>query len=59
MSFAQQRLCNEFIRFLVALGLIADMMDMKDFETKHLVEKGLNAIKKSLLQIDGKECLTQ
>lgn len=26
---------------LVALGMIADMMDMRDFETKHLISKGL------------------
>ena len=30
---------------LVALGLVADMMDMRDFETKHLVEKGLRELK--------------
>lgn len=26
---------------LVALGMIADMMDLRDFETKHLINKGL------------------
>lgn len=26
---------------LVALGMVADMMDMRDFETKHLINKGL------------------
>lgn len=26
---------------LVALGLIGDVMDIRDFETKHLVDKGL------------------
>lgn len=26
---------------LVALGMIADMMDMREFETKHLIQKGL------------------
>lgn len=30
---------------LVALGIIADMVSMKDFETKRLVEKGLAQIK--------------
>jgi single-stranded-DNA-specific exonuclease len=30
---------------LVALGGIADMMDMKDFELKHLVEKGLQNLR--------------
>ena len=30
---------------LVALGLIADMVSMKDFETRHLISKGLNNIR--------------
>lgn len=29
---------------LVALGMIADMMDLRDFETKHLIHKGLKNI---------------
>ena len=29
---------------LVALGLIADMMDMRDFETRHLITRGLENI---------------
>ena len=29
---------------LVALGMIADMMDMRDFETKHLINRGLEFI---------------
>lgn len=29
---------------LVALGMIADMMDMRTFETKHLIQKGLSNI---------------
>lgn len=29
---------------LVALGMIADMMDMRTFETKHLIHKGLSNI---------------
>lgn len=29
---------------LVALGMIADMMDMRQFETKHLIQKGLRTI---------------
>lgn len=29
---------------LVALGLIADMMDIRDYETKRLIDKGLNHI---------------
>ena len=38
--------CNYADNFLdlVALGIIADMVSMKDFETKRLVEKGLNNI---------------
>lgn len=35
----------EQYRDLVALGLIADMMDMRDFETKHLIMSGLNDIR--------------
>ena len=30
---------------LVALGLIADMMDLRDFETRRLVDKGLNQVR--------------
>lgn len=30
---------------LVALGLIADMMDLRDFETRHLITKGLKNIR--------------
>ena len=30
---------------LVALGVIADMVDLKDFETRHLVVRGLNQIR--------------
>lgn len=30
---------------LVALGMIADMMDLRDFETKHLINIGLEQIK--------------
>lgn len=37
-------LANELID-LVALGLIADMMDMRDFETKHLIAKGIENIR--------------
>ena len=29
---------------LVSLGMIADMMDMRNFETKHLIQKGLTSI---------------
>ena len=29
---------------LVSLGMIADMMDMRNFETKHLIQKGLTRI---------------
>ena len=35
---------NDFLD-LVALGMIADMMDMRDFETKHLISLGLSNIK--------------
>ena len=30
---------------LVALGLVADMMDLRDFETRHLVTRGLEQIR--------------
>ena len=30
---------------LVALGMVADMMDLRDFETKHLINKGLKQIR--------------
>ena len=36
-----QDIANEFLD-LVALGLIGDMMDLRDFETKELIERGLN-----------------
>lgn len=35
----------ENLRDLVALGLIADMVDMKDFETKHLIMTGLENLR--------------
>lgn len=35
----------ENYRDLVSLGLIADMMDMRDFETKHLIMSGLDNIR--------------
>ena len=30
---------------LVALGMIADMMDLRDFETKHLIHRGLEDVR--------------
>lgn len=43
---------------LVALGLIADVMDYRDFETKHLISKGLKQINnpffKTLCKKNGK-----
>lgn len=35
---------------LVALGMIADMMDMREFETKHLIQKGLSNIQNPYLK---------
>ena len=35
---------NQFLD-LVALGLVADMMDMRDFETRHLITLGLQNIR--------------
>ena len=34
----------DYILDLVALGMIADMMDMRDFETRHLITRGLEDI---------------
>jgi single-stranded-DNA-specific exonuclease len=30
---------------LVALGMVADMMDLRDFETRHLITQGLSQIR--------------
>lgn len=35
---------NQFLD-LVALGMIADMMDLRDFETRHLITRGLEKIR--------------
>jgi single-stranded-DNA-specific exonuclease len=35
---------NQFLD-LVSLGMVADMMDLRDFETKHLVNLGLKQIR--------------
>lgn len=35
----------DYILDLVALGMIADMMDMRDFETRHLITRGLENIR--------------
>ena len=35
---------------LVALGIIADMMDLRDFETKHLIWKGLKNIQNPFIK---------
>ena len=35
---------NQFLD-LVALGMIADMMDLRDYETKHLITLGLENIR--------------
>ena len=37
---------NQFLD-LVALGMIADMMDLRDFETRHLITRGLENIRNS------------
>lgn len=41
---AESDLANEFLD-LVALALCGDMMDQRDFETQHLIKKGLKNIK--------------
>ena len=35
---------------LVALGLVGDMMDLRDFETRHLVVRGINQIRNPFLK---------
>jgi single-stranded DNA-specific DHH superfamily exonuclease len=30
---------------LVALGMVADMMDLRDYETRHLITRGLEHIR--------------
>lgn len=35
---------------LTALGIIGDMMDLRDFETKHIILKGLNSIQNIFLK---------
>ena len=35
---------------LVALGMVADMVDLRDFETKHLISKGLKNIRNPYFQ---------
>lgn len=42
----QQTFANDYLD-LVALGLIADMMDTRELETKRLIEKGIEAMKDS------------
>lgn len=37
--------CADNYLDLVALGMIADMMDMRSLETKHLISKGVSSIK--------------
>ena len=35
---------------LVALGMVADMMDLRDFETRHLITRGLENIRNPYLK---------
>ena len=42
-------LAEEFLD-LVAVGMVADMMDLRDFETRHLVVNGLNKIRNPYLK---------
>ena len=43
-----QHQANQFLD-LVAVGLIGDMMDIRDFETKELIKEGLNKINNPLI----------
>lgn len=49
-SLLNKEYANTFLD-LTATGLIADMMDLRDFETKRLIEKGLQDIKNPFLQM--------
>lgn len=44
--FVQTTVADDYLD-LVALGLIADMMDTRELETKRLIEKGIDAMKDS------------
>jgi single-stranded-DNA-specific exonuclease len=47
-SYLDELLNNDYAdQFLdlVALGMVADMMDLRDFETRHLITQGLNQIR--------------
>lgn len=46
---AESDLANEFLD-LVALALCGDMMDQRDFETQHLIKKGLKNIQNDFLK---------
>lgn len=41
---------SEDILDLVALGLIADVMDLRDFETRRIIEKGIQNIKNPFMK---------
>ena len=47
-SYLDELLNNDYADLfldLVALGMVADMMDLRDFETRHLITQGLNQIR--------------
>lgn len=48
-SLLKTNYANDYLD-LVALGIIADVMDLKDFETRHLVDKGCLNIKNPFLK---------
>lgn len=41
---------NEYLD-LVALGMVADMMDLRDFETKHLIQLGFDNIRSPFIKM--------
>ena len=43
-GFIGEHYADQFLD-LVALGMVADMMDLRDFETKHLINKGLKQVR--------------
>ena len=43
-TYLEKDIADDFLD-LAAIGMVSDMMDLRDFETHRLVEKGLNNIK--------------
>lgn len=46
---ADQQKADQFLD-IVAIGLVGDMMDLRDFETHYLVQTGLNQIQNPFIK---------